>query len=139
MNVSDSHPNSKRKGDFWGICLIEVLWKAIASLNNRRITAAIFFHDTLHGFRVGRGMVTATLEANLLQKLTAMREAVLFKVFLDLWKSYYALDRERALNLLAAYEVGTRTVRLLQTYWDRLTHIQSDSHTRDMDMDARMV
>ena len=49
-----------------------------------------------------------------------MTEAVLFKVFLDLWKTYNALDRERALELLAAYGVGTRTVRLLQTYWDQL-------------------
>ena len=52
-----------------------------------------------------------------------MTEAVLFKVFLDLWKTYNALDRERALELLAAYGVGTRTVRLLQTYWKQLTMV----------------
>ena len=73
----------------------------IASLLNHRITTAILLHDMLHGFRVGHRTGTATLKANLLQQLTAMREAVLFKVFLDLWKSYNALDQERALNLLA--------------------------------------
>ena len=52
-----------------------------------------------------------------------MREAVLFEVLLDLRKVYDALDLERALDLLAAYEVGPRTVRLLQTYWDRLTMV----------------
>ena len=80
--------------------------------------AAISFHDTLHVFWVGQGTGTTDLEANLIQQLAAMREAVLFKVFLDLWKSYNALDRERALNVLAAYDFGTRTVRLIQTYWE---------------------
>ena len=66
-------------------------------------------------------MGTAALEAKLLQQLMAMREAVLFEVFLDLRKAYDALDWERALVLLAAYGVGPRTVRLLCTYWDQLT------------------
>ena len=110
----------KRKGDFRSIGLIKVLWKAIKSLLNHRITAAIFFHDTLHVFWVGWGTGTASFKGNLLQQITAMREAVLFKDLLDLWKSYNALDWERALDLLAAYEVRTRTVRLLQTYWDQL-------------------
>ena len=65
-------------------------------------------------------MGTAALEAKLPQQLTAMREAVLFEVFLDLRKACDALDWERALVLLAVYGVGPRTVRLLCTYWDRL-------------------
>ena len=117
----------KQKGDFRGIGLVEVLWKAITILINRRITAAIFFHDTLHGFRAVWGTVTATLEANLLQQLTAMRETVLFKVFLYLRKAYDALDRERALNLLSLYEVITRMVRILQTYCNRLTMVSKAS------------
>ena len=52
-----------------------------------------------------------------------MREAFLFKVFLDIWKAYDTLEWERALNLLAAYKFGPRTVRLLQMYWDRLTMV----------------
>ena len=47
-----------------------------------------------------------------------MRDAVLFSVFLDLRKAYDALDRDRALNLLAAYEVSTSMVRIIQTYCD---------------------
>ena len=100
---------------------MEVLWKAVARLLNRRITADILYHDVLHGFRAGRRKGTADLEAKLPQHLTAMREAALFKIFLDLRKAYNALDRERALELLAAYGVGLRMVRLIHTYWDRLT------------------
>ena len=43
----------KCKGDFLGIGLIEVLWKSIASLLNRRLMAAIPFHDMLHRFWAG--------------------------------------------------------------------------------------
>ena len=108
---------TKGKGDFWGIGLVEVIWKAITRLLNRRITAAISFHDTLHGFRSGQETGTAAPEAKLLGQLTTMREVVLFEVFLYLQKAYDAFDRERALEFLAAYGVGLRTVRLLWTYW----------------------
>ena len=68
----------KRRGDFRGIGIIEVLWKAFTRLINRRLTAAISFHNTLHGFWAGRGTGNAALEAKLFQHLTAMREVVLF-------------------------------------------------------------
>ena len=70
-----------------------------------------------------RGTGAASLEANLIQKLMAVRYSVLFEVFLDLHKAYDALDRERALDLLSVYGVGSRTVQLLRTYWDRLTMV----------------
>ena len=109
--------------NFRGIVMVELLWKTVTSLMNFRLTPAINFHDVLHGFRAGRRKGTADLEAKLPQHLTAMREAALFKIFLDLRKAYNALDRERALELLASYRVGPRTVRLLRTYWDRLTMV----------------
>ena len=91
------------------------------SLINRRLTAVISFQNTLNGFWVGRGTRTVVLDDKLLQHLTSMMEAVLFEVFLDPWKAYDVLDRERALGLLTAYGVGPSTVRLLRTYWDQLT------------------
>ena len=117
----DSHSNSKSKGDLRGIGLVEVLWKSILSLLNCQLRAAISFHDTLHGFRAGRGTGVSALESKILQQLTAISEAVLLEIFLDLWKDYNTLDRERELYLLTAYRVGPRTVRLLQTYWYQLT------------------
>ena len=67
--------------------------------------------------RTGRGTGTATLTANLLQYLVAMREAVLHTIFLDLQKAYDALEQERCLDILLGYGVGPRTLQLLQTYW----------------------
>ena len=59
--------------DYRGIGLVEVMWKVVAVILNRRLTASITYHDFLHGFRAGRGTVTSTLEAKLLQQLAALR------------------------------------------------------------------
>ena len=90
----------KGKTEYRGIGLVEVTWKVVAAILHRRLTTAITYHDALHGFRAGRGTGTATLEAKLLQQLTATREEVLYVIFLDLTKVYDALDRSRILEIL---------------------------------------
>ena len=65
--------------DFIDIGLVEVLWKATTSIINLRMTAAIRYHITLHGFRTGYGKGTATLGAKLLKHMS-----VLHIIFLDL-------------------------------------------------------
>ena len=111
----------KGKGDYRGIGLVEVMWKVVAVILNRRLTSSITLHDVLHGFRAGRGTGTATLKAKLLQQLAAMREEVLYVIFLDLTKAYDALDRSRCLDILEGYGVGPGARRLLINYWRRLT------------------
>ena len=96
----------KGKKEYRGIGLVEVVWKVVAAILNPRFTSSITYHDAIHRFRVGCGTVTATLEAKLLQKLAAMREEVLYVIFLDLTKSYDALDRSRCLETLEGYGVG---------------------------------
>ena len=68
-------------------------------------------------------MMTAALEAKLLQQITSMRGEVLFEVFLDLQKAYGALYWDICLDILVVYRVGPSTIQLLQTYWDRLTMV----------------
>ena len=80
-----------------GIGILEVMWKVVAAILHRRLTASITYHDFLHGFRAGRGTGTATLEAKLLQQLADLSEEVLYVIFLDLHKAYDALDRSRCL------------------------------------------
>ena len=67
------------------------------------------------GFRAGRGTVTATLEAKLLQQLAALREEILYVIFLEPTKAYDALDRSRCLEILEGYGVGPNAKRLLTT------------------------
>ena len=87
----------KGKGEFWGIGLVEVISKLLTIILHRWLTTGIKLHDVLHGFREGCGTGTATLEAKMLQQLAAMREEVLYVIFLDLTKAYDALDRSRSL------------------------------------------
>ena len=114
----------KGKGDYRGIGLGEVMWKVVVAIINCHFTASITYHDFLHGFRAGRGTGTATLEAKLFQQLEALREEVLYVIFLDLTKAYDALDRSRCLGILEGYGVGPGARRLLSNYWRRLTIIR---------------
>ena len=111
----------KRKKDYRGIGLVEVMWKVVAAILNRRFTSSITYHGALRGFRAGRGTGTATLEAKLLQQLAALWEEVLYVIFLDMTKVYDALDRSRCLEILGGYSVGPNARRLLTNHWRRLT------------------
>ena len=55
------------KKDYCGIGLVEMMWKVVTAILNRRLTASIAYHDFLHGFQAGRSTGTATLEAKLIQ------------------------------------------------------------------------
>ena len=103
--------------DFRGIQLVEVLWNTVTSLLNRIFTETIMLYDVLHGFWAGCGTGNATSKAKLIQHLTDMKEAVLYKIILDLNKAYGALDWYRCLEILAEYGVGPKALRLLHTYW----------------------
>ena len=63
----------KVKKGYWGIGLVEVMWKVVAEILNLRLTVSIIFHNFLHGFRSGRGTGTPPIEAKLLQQLSALR------------------------------------------------------------------
>ena len=95
---------------------MEVMWKVVADILNRRQTSYIAFNNFLHCFRESCSTGTTTLEAKLLQQLAALREEVLYVIFLDLHKAYDALERSRCLEILEGYGVGPRARRLLQTY-----------------------
>ena len=56
-----------------------------------------------------------------------MREEVLHATFLDFQKAYNALDRSRCMDILEGYDVGTRALRLLHRYWERLQMVAISS------------
>ena len=99
------------------------LAEVVAAILNCRIMASITFHDLLNRFWAGHGTGTTTLKAKLIQQLAALREEVLYVIFLDLHKAYESLDRSRGLEILEGYGVGPQARRLLQTYWRRLTMV----------------
>ena len=79
----------------------------MAAILNCGFTASITFHNFLHGFRTGCDTGTAILEAKLLQNLSALREEVMYMIFLDLHKAYDLLDSSRCLEILKGYGMGT--------------------------------
>ena len=80
--------------------------------------AKIEWHDSIHGFRTGRGTGTAILETKLHMQLAQRGNKPLYQIFLDLSKAYDALDRGRTLEILAAYGVGENVLRLLANFWN---------------------
>ena len=94
-----------------------MVWKVVASIINLRLTASIVYHNFIHILRSGRGTGTATLKDKLIQQLVSMREDLLYVIFLDLHKSYDALDRDRCLEILEGYGMGPQACRILRTYW----------------------
>ena len=80
----------------------------LAAILHYRLATSTTYHAFLHVFWAGPGTSNDTLEAKLLQQLTAMREEVLYVIFMDMHKAYDALDRSRSLEILEEYGVGPR-------------------------------
>ena len=91
------------------------MWKSTSSIINQYLILEILYHDTLHGFWMRRGMGTANFKSELLQQITAIREAVLHNISLDPHKSHNSLDQDRCLEILYGYGMGTKMLRLLHT------------------------
>ena len=85
----------KEGWDYRGISLVEVVWKVVTVILNCRFADSINFHDVLHGLPAGCGTGNASIEAKLLQQLTAMREEFLYAIFLELHRAYDSLDMDR--------------------------------------------
>ena len=107
MAYGSTHPKGNR--ELRGIGIVEVFWKEVSVVANCWIGAEVDYQDMLNGYREGRGMRTTHLKVNLLQKLTEVREEVLYEVFLGLQKAYDTLDREYCIDILASYGIGPRT------------------------------
>ena len=76
------------------------------------------YHDFLHGFLARRGTVTATTEVKMAQQLAYIEQVPLYGVFIDLRKVYNAMDRGRCLEILKAYGVSPKMLRVIGFFWD---------------------
>jgi hypothetical protein len=110
-----------------GIALLEVVYKLVSSIINRRLTNTVKFHDAVHGFRVGRGTGTAIIEAKLRMQLAQRSTKPYYMVFLDLKKAYDTLDRNRTLQILEGYGLGANLRRFLSMIWEGDTMVPKQS------------
>lgn len=106
-----------------GIALLEVIYKLVSAIINRRLAEKIVFHDAVHGFRRGRGTGTAIIEAKLRMQLAQRQTNPHYFVFLDLKKAYDTLDRGRTLEILKGYGVGENIRNIIKSIWDMDTMV----------------
>ncbi len=107
----------KGNGEYRGIGLLDPFWKVVEKIIVAWL-ASIQFHDNLHGGLSKRGTRTTTIEAKLHQGLAWRNQCPLYQIYIDLKKAYNALDRERTLDILAAYGVEPKMLALQKHFWD---------------------
>ncbi len=112
----------KGGGDYRRIGLLELLWKVVDQIMDRRLNA-LLLHEGLHGCWNGCGTGTAILEAKLAQQLAHLGQEPFYRVFLDLKKAFNAMDRERCLLILEGYGAGPNMVQLIHNFWRDATMV----------------
>ena len=95
--------------DYCGIGMLEPIWKVIERVIDRRLDS-IQLHNSLHGCQHQCGTGTAIIEAKLAQQLSYLEMQPFYRVFLDLRKSFDAMDREQCIMILEGYGAGPRMV-----------------------------
>ena len=91
------------------------------------IDQSVTLHDALHGFRMGRGTGTATLEAKLAHQLARIIQELLFQVFLYVRKVCNSMDRGWCMYILRGYGMGQNTARLIAHHWESLLFVTKAS------------
>ena len=93
-------------------------WKVLEGVLDERLKKAEL-HDALHGFRQKRGCGTGIMDAKLVQQLTFVEQCPLCGLFLDLRKTYDAIDRGRCLRILEDFGAGPKAQRPIKPFWDK--------------------
>ena len=65
-------------------------------------------------------MGTATTEVKLAQQLAYIEKVPLYGVFIDLRKAHDSMDRGKCLEILKAYGVGPKILKVIGFFWDHV-------------------
>jgi len=103
--------------EFRGITLLDTVYKLISSCMNYQAQKAIDYHDGIHGFRTGRGCQMALFEAKADMEARELGTQTYHQIFLDLWKAFDTVNRDRLLMVMQAYGFGYRALRFFRTCW----------------------
>jgi hypothetical protein len=78
--------------------------------------ALIEFHDCLHGGLPKRGTGTASIQAKLVQQLAWRDQCPLYEIYVDLKKAYDTIKRGCMMEILKAYGVRSKLLRLQNSF-----------------------
>ena len=107
----------KGGGDYRGVGLLDPIWKVVEVVMDNRLKV-LDYHDCILGFLAWQGTETAPTEVKLAQQLAYIEQVPLYGVFIDLRKAYDAMDRGRCLDILKAYGVGPKMLKVIGFFWD---------------------
>ena len=103
---------------------MEVVWKVYVTVLNFSLNQSVILYDVLHGFRLGRGIGTETLEAKLAQDLAGLAHEPLLQVFLDVCKVYKSMNRGLCTEILWYYGMGLNMDPIPSHHWDNQQFVQ---------------
>ena len=106
-----------KAGKYWGIALLESVYKLVASIINMCITKAVKFHTAIHRFQENQSCTTAILEAKIEMQTAKRAGKVYHQIFLDMMKAYDTVDLERLDEILGTYGVGPMVMHVLWECW----------------------
>ena len=98
---------------------MEPVWKITEVVMNNRLKC-LDYHDCLHGFLAVRDTGTATTEVELVRHLAYIKQVPLYGVFIDFRNAYNVMDRGRYLEILQAYDVGAKMLKVIGYFWTTL-------------------
>ena len=104
-------------GDFCGIGLMQTMWKIVEGVLERRLHT-LELHKSLHGGLKSKGTGTAIMEMKLAQGLAQLGQMPMWATFIDLWKAFDAMARERLLEILEDRGVGPNLLPLIRVFWE---------------------
>jgi hypothetical protein len=107
----------KGGGNFHGIGLLEPSWKAVEKIMVKQL-ALIKFRDCFHSGLPKRATGTASIEAKPAQQLAWRDQCPLYEIYVDLKKAYDATNKGRMMEILKAYGVGPKLLRLQNSFWE---------------------
>jgi hypothetical protein len=95
---------------------LEPIWKCIEWVIDHQLDA-IELHGSLHGCCSKRGTGTTIIKVKLAQQLLYLKLKPFYGVFLDLWKAFDAMDKERSIMFLEGYGAGPWMIWPIRGYW----------------------
>ena len=97
--MEHSCSNTKGRGDYHGIGLLEPIWKVLKRIMDHRLNT-IELHDCLHGCCSNHGTGTKVIKAKMVQQLSYFELKPFYEVFLNLRKAFDSMDRDCCIMIL---------------------------------------